>query len=103
MVPVALAFAVIGIRGSGTDLGLVLAAGLVPNVLFVLAGGVAGDRFDRARVMLSTDVVRATSQGTIAVLLLTGHAAVWSLAVSSAVWGAASAFFVPAWTGVVPS
>jgi MFS family permease len=103
MVPVALAFAVIGLGGSGTDLGLVLAAGLVPNVVFVLVGGVVGDRFDRTRVMLTTDVVRAVTQGTIAVLLLSHDAAVWNLAVSSAVWGAASAFFVPASTGVVPS
>jgi MFS family permease len=103
MVPVALAFAVIDLGGSGTDLGLVLAAGLVPNVLFVLIGGVAGDHFDRTRVMLSTDVVRAVSQGTIAGLLLSSHASVWTLAVSSAVWGTASAFFTPASTGVVPA
>ncbi len=103
MVPVALAFAVIGLSGSGTDLGLVLAAGMIPNVVFVLAGGVVGDHFDRARVMLSTDLVRAVSQGTIAFLLLSGHAAVWNLALSSAIWGAASAFFTPASTGVVPA
>ena len=100
MVPVALTFAVIGISGSGTDLGLVLAAGLVPNILFVLAGGVFGDRFDRSRVMVGSDVVRAVSQGSIALLLLTGHAAVWNLVVSSAVWGLAAAFFAPASTGI---
>ncbi|MDQ3824157.1 MAG: MFS transporter, partial [Actinomycetota bacterium] len=103
MVPVALAFAVIELTGSGTDLGLVLASGLVPNVIFVLAGGVAGDRFDRSRVMLASDAVRAISQGAIAVLLLTGHASVWNLVVSSAVWGTAAAFFTPASTGIVPA
>lgn len=103
MVPVALAFAVIELTGSGTDLGLVLAAGLVPNVIFVLAGGVAGDRFDRSRVMLASDGVRALSQGAIAVLLLTGHAAIWNLVLSSALWGAAAAFFTPASTGIVPA
>jgi len=102
MVPVALTFAVIGISGSGTDLGFVLAAGLIPNILFVLAGGVFGDRFDRSRVMIGSDVVRAVSQGSIALLLLTGHAAVWNLVVSSAVWGLAAAFFAPASTGIVP-
>lgn len=102
MVPVALAFAVLGIEGSGSDLGLVLAVGLVPNVVLVLVGGVAGDRWPRGRVMLSSDVVRFVSQGTIAVLLLSGHAQLWHLIVSSAVWGTAAAFFTPASTALVP-
>lgn len=102
MVPVGLAFAVLGIEGSGSDLGLVLAVGLVPNVVLVLVGGVAGDRWPRGRVMLGSDVVRFVSQGTIAVLLLSGHAQLWHLVVSSAVWGTAAAFFTPASTGVVP-
>ena len=102
MVPVGLAFAVLGMHGSGSELGLVLAVGLVPNVVFVLVGGVAGDRWPRGRVMLAADAVRAVSQGAIAVLLLTGNAHLWQLVVSSAVWGTAAAFFMPASTGVVP-
>ena len=102
MVPVALAFAVLGIDGSASDLGLVLAAGMVPNVVFVLAGGVAGDRWPRGRVMLAADGLRAVSQGAVAVLLLTGSAELWHLLVSSAVWGTAAALFTPASTGVVP-
>jgi MFS family permease len=102
MVPVALAFAVLGMNGSASDLGLVLAVGLVPNVVLVLVGGVAGDRWPRGRVMLWSDAVRFVSQGTIAVLLLSGHAQLWHLVVSSAVWGTAAAFFTPASTGVVP-
>lgn len=102
MVPIALAFAVLEINGSGTDLGLVLAVGLVPNVVLVLAGGVAGDRWSRGRVMLAADAVRALSQGAVAVLLLAGSAELWHLLVSSAVWGTAAAFFAPASTGVVP-
>lgn len=102
MVPVALAFAVLGIEGSGSDLGLVLSVGLVPNVVLVLVGGVAGDRWPRGRVMLGSDAIRFVSQGTIAVLLLSGHAQLWHLVVSSAVWGTAAAFFTPASTAVVP-
>jgi MFS family permease len=102
MVPVALAFAVLGIEGSGSDLGLVLAVGLIPNVVLVLVGGVAGDRWPRGRVMLCSDAVRFVSQGTIAVLLLSGHAQLWHLVVSSAVWGTAAAFFTPASTALVP-
>jgi MFS family permease len=102
MVPIALAFAVLEISHSASDLGLVLAAGMVPNVVFVLAGGVVGDRWPRGRVMLVSDLVRAVSQGVIAVLLLSGHAQLWHLLVSSALWGTAAAFFAPASTGIVP-
>jgi MFS family permease len=102
MVPVALTFAVIELTGSGSDLGLVLAAGLVPNILFVLAGGVLGDRFDRSRVMLGTDLLRAATQATVAILLFTDSASIWSLALCSALWGTGAAFFAPASTGVVP-
>jgi MFS family permease len=102
MVPVAVAFAVLGMHGSVSDLGLVLAVGLVPNVVLVLVGGVAGDRWPRGRVMLWADAVRAVSQGAIAVLMFTGHAQLWQLFVSSAIWGTAAAFFTPASTAVVP-
>jgi MFS family permease len=102
MVPVGLAFAVLGIQGSGTDLGLVLAVGLVPNAVLMLVGGVVGDRWPRGRVMLAADAVRAASQGLVAILLLTGDAQIWHLVLSSAVWGTAAAFFTPASTGIVP-
>src|SRR6266700_2013196 len=102
MLPVAMAFAVLGLRGSGSDLGIVLAVGLVPNVVLVLVGGVAGDRWPRGRVMLWSDAIRAVSQAAIAVLLLSGNAQLWHLIVSSAVWGTAAAFFTPASTSVVP-
>ena len=52
---VAIAFAVIGLSGSATDIGLVFAAYSLPNVVFLLAGGVWADRLPRNLVMLTTD------------------------------------------------
>ena len=102
LVPVALAFAVLGLTGSATDLGLVLAASFVARVVFLLAGGVWADRLPRRRVMLAADVFRAAVHAAIAVLLLTGSVEVWHLIVAGALTGIASAFFTPASTGVVP-
>jgi MFS family permease len=101
-VPVALAFAVLDLTGSVTDLGIVFAAQSVPLVVFVLLGGVWGDRLPRQRVMLASDAVRAIAQGASAVLLLSGHAEIWELAALQAVYGTAEAFFGPAATSVVP-
>jgi len=101
LVPVALAFAVLGLTGSVTDLGVVLAAQTIPLVLFVLIGGVWADRLPRQRVMLASDGVRALTQGASGVLLLSSSATVWQLAALQAIYGTAAAFFGPAATAVV--
>jgi MFS family permease len=99
--PVAIAFAVLGL-GSVTDLGIVMAAGGIPFALFALAGGVWSDRIGRRRVMIASDLLRMVSQSVVAVLLLTGSAQVWMLAVLSFVYGTAAALFMPALVGLIP-
>ena len=71
-------------------------------VVLVLVGGVWADRLPRNVVMLSADAVRACTQATVGVLLITGRAEVWHLMALMAVYGAAQAFFDPAATGLVP-
>jgi MFS family permease len=101
LVPVALAFAVLDLTGSVTDLGVVIAAQTTPLIILVLFGGVWADRLPRQLVMLGSDSVRALAQATSAALLLTGNAQIWQLAVLQAIYGAAEAFFGPASTAVV--
>ena len=102
MVPVAISFAVLDLTGSVADIGFVFAARLVPLACFLLIGGVAADRFPRRTVMVLADVVRFVGQGALATLLLSGQARMWHVLVLQAVHGAASAFFMPAVTGLVP-
>src|ERR687887_1774639 len=73
LVAVALAFAVLDLTGSASDLGLVFAARTIPLVAFLLAGGVFADRFSRRAVMVAADVARFASQGLTAGLLISGH------------------------------
>jgi MFS family permease len=100
--PVALAFAVLDLTGSASDLGLVLAARSVPLVLFVLMGGVIADRFPRHLVLLVSNLLSAAAQATIAAMLLTGHATVLRLVLLGVVNGAASALLWPALAGLTP-
>jgi len=102
MASVALAFAVLDLTGSKTDLGFVLAARVVPAVVFMLGGGVVADRLPRHRVMVTANLVSAASQGATALLLLSARADVWEIAVLAAVSGGSSAFFFPASQGIVP-
>ncbi len=101
--PVALAFAVLDdLDGSATQLGVVLAAIWVPQIVFILIGGVWADRLPRHLVMVATDIVMAAAQGAVALLLLTDSAELWHLFVLQLVRGTANAFFFPAATGLVP-
>ncbi len=100
--PVALAFAVLDLTGSKTDLGLVLACREIPLILFLLVGGIWADRLPRNKVMTSANVVSAFAQASAAALLITGNAEIWHLAALASVNGGASAFFFPASAGVTP-
>lgn len=102
VVPVAVSFAVLDLTGSATDLGLVLASETLALAAALLAGGVIADRVGRRRVMIGADVVRLASQASIGILLVTGNATVAELAASQALLGAATGFFNPASSGMLP-
>jgi MFS family permease len=102
LVPIAMAFAVLHLGGGAAGIGLVLASITLPRVLLLLVGGVWADRLPRQLVMVGADVARGTVNVIFAVLLLTGNAQIWHLVVGAAIIGAASAFFVPATTGLIP-
>lgn len=102
LAPVAVAFGVLHIGGSASDLGLVLAARGAAQVILLLFGGVLADRFSRQRVLVWACTASGVVQGVAAVMLLTGEATVGTLAAVEALQGAVSAFTLPAMTGVVP-
>src|SRR5690349_627440 len=103
MVTVALAFAVVELGESVSAVGLVFAARMVPLILSLLVGGVVADRTSPRAVMVAADVVRVAGQGATAVLLIAGAADLWSLAMLAGVTGAATGFFTPAATGLLPA
>jgi MFS family permease len=80
----------------------VLAARSLPQVLFLLVGGIWADRLPRHRVMVASNLASGVSQGAIAALLLAGQAEIWQLMALGAVNGLSSAFFFPAAVGIVP-
>jgi MFS family permease len=100
--PIALAFAILELTGSKSDLGFVLAARTVPQVIFLLFGGVIADRLPRHRVMVVSSLVSGAGQGVLALLVLTGSAHLWHIVALAAVNGTSTAFFFPANTGIVP-
>jgi MFS family permease len=99
---VVLPFAVLSVGGRVGDVAVVSAAQFLPFAVLALPAGVWADRFDRKKILVASDTVRFACQLTVAVLLLAGQASVLTLAVAAAVYGAADAFFAPAFTGLLP-
>ena len=74
MVPVALAFALFQ-RGAGAGrVSAVLAAEALPMVVLMLLGSVLTDRLAPRRMMIAANLLRATAQAVLALLLLVGIA-----------------------------
>ena len=101
MAPVAVSFAVLE-HGSASDVGYVAAAGLVPVVLLLLAGGVLADRMSRRVLMLGSDSLRALAEIALGWWILTQAPPLWGFMLLAALVGAGQAFFSPAMTGMVP-
>ena len=102
LVPIAVAFAVLDMTGSATDVGIAFAARTLAQITTLLVGGVVADRLSRQRVMIGSELASMLVQVALAVLLLTGEATIWQLVLLQALGGAAFAFFTPASSGLVP-
>jgi DHA3 family tetracycline resistance protein-like MFS transporter len=99
---VAIAWQVYQLTNTPTALAVVGLAMTVPHVLLLLFGGVVSDRIDRRRVMVGADVVRGVAIGAMGLLSVTGAVELWHLMALSAVYGAGTAFFGPAFDAIVP-
>ena len=71
-------------------------------MLLILIGGVWADRLPRQRIMIASDLARFVVQATVATLVFAGDVPIWLLATLAACFGAAEAFFRPAYTGLIP-
>ena len=99
---VALPFAVLAVGGGVGDVAIVSAAQFLPFAVLALPAGVWADRLNRKYILIASDLTRFICQLTAGILLLTGTAEVATLAVLAAFYGAADAFFAPAFTGLLP-
>ena len=99
---VAMAWQVYELSNSPTALALVGLAWTAPMVVFLLLGGVIADRFDRRRVMILSDVIRAVAVGAMGALAVTGSLELWHLYALAALYGAGDALFPPAFGATVP-
>ncbi len=100
--PIALAFAVLDLSGSVTDLGIVVGVRSIANVALLLVGGVLADRLPRALLLQGSSVAAAGTAALMAVAVLAGFASVPLLAGIGLVNGAVSAVALPASYSITP-
>ncbi len=93
--PIALAFAVLDLGGSATDLGIVVGLYALADVAAVLFGGVLGDRLSRALLMQGSSYAAALAQGVAAVALIGEWGSIWLLAAVGMLNGALGALGGP--------
>ncbi|WP_158990714.1 MFS transporter [Mucilaginibacter sp. L196] len=77
-------------------LGVTLFASQFPSFLFSLYGGVVSDRYNRYKVLLTTQVLSLVQAVLLAVLILLKHYEVWEILSLSVFLGIINAFDVPA-------
>jgi MFS family permease len=99
---VGVSFAVLDATGSTADLSYVLAAQIVPSLIFTLLGGVLADRIRPQLVIVAGNAMIALGEGTFGILVLTGHPRLWQMIALEVVTGTGMAIFYPASQALLP-
>ena len=97
----ALAFTVLASGGGASGIAMVLLANMVTGIVVSPLGGVVADRLPRAAIIATVQVVIGVVTVVECVVIFTGHAQVWNLAVLAAANSAAASFSAPARTGLM--
>jgi MFS family permease len=99
---VAIAWQVLRLSNAPTALSAVGVAWTIPQVVFLLVGGVVSDRLERRTILLASDIVRGVAIGALGLLSVSGNIELWHILLLVAVYGAGEAFFMPAFGAIVP-
>ncbi|MET1021004.1 MAG: MFS transporter [Arthrobacter sp.] len=99
---VAMVYEVIHLGGGPLELSLVAAAGSVGLVAFLLAGGIAADRFPQRLLIIAVEGANLAVIASISGLAMLGWLQLWHLALGAFVLGVGAAFFFPAYSAILP-
>jgi predicted MFS family arabinose efflux permease len=99
---VGVSFAVLDATGSTKDLSYVLAAQILPSLVFTVVGGVIADRIRPQAVIIAGNLMIALGEGAFGILVLTSHPRLWQMISLEVVTGTGMAIFYPASQALLP-
>lgn len=102
MQTIALSWLVYRLTGSATALGMVSFAGSMPILLFTYFGGMIADRYDRKRILATTQFLAMIEAATLTVLTFTGLISVPWLVALACIRGTITAIELPARQSFIP-
>ncbi|MEA4908803.1 MAG: MFS transporter [Chloroflexi bacterium] len=86
----------------GSEAGFILAGGSLARLAFGLFGGVLADRWNRQRILVTVDLVRAAAVATLPLAAILGQLSLTHLAVVAIIVGGLSAIFEPSLQASLP-
>ena len=92
----AVSWVVYSLTHSEFMLGVTLFASLFPSFLLSFIGGVVSDRYNKFRLLLTTQAASMIQAVLLTALVFWGHYVVWEIIALSAILGIINAFDVPA-------
>jgi DHA3 family tetracycline resistance protein-like MFS transporter len=95
-------FQVLQLGGSALELGALVSAFTGASLIFLLIGGAVADRVPRRILIVVAELGSGVIVGVVALLGFVGALQIWHLYVTYALFGAASAFSVPALGAIIP-
>ena len=99
---IAFPWLVLMVTGDPTAVGIVLAVGNVPAILFILIGGSLADRYSPRLIMLASNGIRILLVASLAALVLTELSDLWLIYVFALLKGIADSFYYPAQLAMLP-
>ena len=99
---VARAVLILQLTDSAVMLSLVIATRLAPILFFGLIAGAVADRYDKKRILMSTQMVSTACHAFLAIVCLTGVVETWHVFATALVAGTAMAFNQPVRQSLIP-
>jgi MFS family permease len=90
------------LTGSALQVGIAVSLRMIPQLVFGLLAGVIADRYNKRFVLMLSQTVTLLMQLILALLLLTGHIAVWHVYTTAFISGSSMAFNQPSRQSLVP-
>lgn len=99
---IAFPWLVLLVTGDPLAVGIVISAGSIPALFFLLVGGSLADRYSPRSIMLISNAMRIVLVASLAVLVLTGLTNLWVIYLLALLKGIADSLYYPAHLAILP-